>query len=327
MTASEPPPLEPLEPPKVAPVSAAKARPSSPVAVILLYLIIVFLGAAVIAPHLYASAQFLLGISYRFSFLADPPFHRFVSRCLILLAILGLPSLFRALGFQSTSVLGLKFNSRHFLESLHGFCWAFITFAILAALYAGFEARTLDLKPEPARWLQHLKNAALSAGVVGILEELLFRGALFGVLRQRHSFIRAALYSSLLYALLHFLSRPEYTGRVHSASGFVVLAQMLRGFTEFSTMLPAFLNLALIGVLLALVFERTGSLLFSIGLHAGFVFWLKTLNFVTIRTPDVSAWFWGTNKIVDGWAATLVLVVTFLLVQKTIPPRPKSIAP
>ena len=327
MTTSEPPPLEPLEPAEVARAPAAKARPSSPVAVILLYLIIVFLGAAVISPHLYASAQFLLGISHRFSFLADQPFHRFVSRCLILLAILGLPSLFRALGFQSESVHGLKFNSRHCLESVHGFCWAFIILAILGALFAGFEARTLDLKPEPARWLQHLKNATLSATVVGILEELLFRGALFGVLRQRHSFLRAALYSSFLYALLHFLARPEYTGRVHSASGLIVLAQMLRGFTDFSTMIPAFLNLTLIGVLLALVFERTGSLLFSIGLHAGFVFWFKTLNFVTIPTANASTWFWGTNKIVDGWAATLVLFVTFLLVQKTIPPRPKIIAP
>ena len=107
MTASASPPLEP---PKVAPISAAKRPPSSPAAVILLYLIIVFIGAAVIAPHLYASAQFLVGISYRFSFLADPPFHRFVNRCLILLAILGLPSLFRELGLKNASVLGLKFN-------------------------------------------------------------------------------------------------------------------------------------------------------------------------------------------------------------------------
>ena len=324
MTTSAPPPLEP---PTVASKPAAKRPPSSPVAVILLYLIIVFIGAAVIAPHLYTSAQFLLGISHRFSFLADPPFHRFVNRCLILLAILGLPSLFHELGLKNASVLGLKFNSRHCLESLHGFLWAFVSLAILATLFAGFEARTLDLKPESARWLQHFKNAALSAAIVGILEEILFRGALFGVLRQHQSFLRAALYSSILYALLHFLDRPEHTGRVHSTSGFVVLAQMLRGFTDFSTMIPAFLNLTLIGVLLALVFERTGSLLFSIGLHAGFVFFLKTLNFVTIPAANGSTWFWGSNKIIDGWAATLVLLVTFLLVQKTVTPRPKSIAP
>ena len=91
-------------------------------------------------------------------------------------------------------------------------------------------------------------------------------------------------------------------------------------------MIPAFLNLTLIGVLLALVFERTGSLLFSIGLHAGLVFFLKTLNFVTIPSPHAATWFWGTNKIIDGWAATLVLIVTFALVQKTVPPRPKIIA-
>lgn len=298
-----------------------RARQTSPVAAIILYLLFVFLGAALIAPRLYASAQFLVGISHRFSFLADPPFHRFVSRCLILLAIIGLPSLLRALGLRSASVLGFKWNTRHRVEAVQGFGWAFVSLALLAALFATFEVRLLNLDHNPARWIQHLKNAAIAAILVSLFEEILFRGAIFGSLRQRRSFVSAALISSAVYALLHFLERPEHLGRVHWDSGLAVLGQMLAGFTNFDAMIPAFINLMLVGALLALVFERTGSILFPIGMHAGFVFWVKTLNFVTDPTKREVSAFWGSDKIIDGWAASLALVLILLLLERTLPPR------
>ena len=320
MTASEPPP--PLAQPPVIPTPARpRARQTSPVAAIILYLIFVFLGAALIAPRLYASAQFLVGISYRFSFLADPPFHRFVSRCLILLAIIGLPSLLKALGLRSASVLGLRWSGRHIVEAIQGFGWAFVSLALLAALLVTFDVRVLNLDHNAARWMQHLKNVTLAAILVGVFEELFFRGALLGSLRQRRSFLSAALLSSAVYALLHFLERPEHVGRVHWDSGLAVLGQMLAGFTNFDAMIPAFLNLTLVGCLLALVFERTGSILFPIGLHAGFVFWLKTLNFVTDPAKREMSPFWGSDKIVDGWATSVVLVLMVILVERTLPPR------
>lgn len=302
-------------------LAGRRKRPSSPTAVILLYFIVVFVGAALIAPRLYASAQFLETIHYRFSFLADAPFHRYVNRCLILLAILGLPSLFRGLGLQSKSLLGLQWSARHFAEAIHGLCWSFIAVAILAALFVAFQVSTLDPDLTSERWISQLRNASLSALVVGLLEEMLFRGALFGALRQRQSFLRAALLSSALYALLHFLEKPAFIGRVHWDSGFIVLAQMLSGLTNLNSMIPAFLNLLLLGILLALVFERTGSLFLAIGLHAGLVFWMKTLNFLTDRSTQIAGGFWGTDKLTDAWATTLVLGLVFLLVERTLPQR------
>ena len=319
MTASDPPAT--ADPPIIATPARRRTGQASPVAAIILYLIFVFLGAALIAPRLYASAQFLVGISYRFSFLADPPFHRFVSRCLILLAILGLPSLLKALGLRSATVLGFKCNARHIVEAIQGFAWAFVSLALLAALLVTFDTRVLNLDHNAARWMQHLKNAALAAILVSFFEELLFRGALFGSLRQRRSFLSAALLSSALYALLHFLERPEHVGRVHWDSGLAVLGQMLGGFRNFQEMIPAFFNLTLVGCLLALVFDRTGSILLSIGLHAGFVFWLKTLNFVTDPAKREVSSFWGSDRTVDGWATSVVLLLTFLLVERTLPPR------
>lgn len=319
MIASEPPHLSP--PPLAREPATRNGRQSSPAAVIFLYLVAVFIGAAFISPRLYASAQFLESVSYRFSSLADAPFHRYVSRCLILMAILALPSLLKALGLRSVSVLRLKWSVRHFVEAIHGLGWSFVALALLAALLVTFELHVLDLDHAPDRWLRHVKNALLSALAVGVLEEFLFRGALFGALRQRQSFAPAALCSSALYALLHFLAKPEHSGAVEWNSGLMVLGQMLAGFTHVEEMVPAFLNLLLLGCLLALVLERTGSLLAPIGLHAGIVFWLKTYNFMTKPANGASTWFSGTDKAIDGWATTLVLVLIFLLIEQTLPRR------
>jgi uncharacterized protein len=320
VTSPEPPRLSETPAPKKTRRGAAEA--SSPIAVILLYLIVVFVGAALIAPRFYASAQFLRDVSYRFNFIADVPFHRFVSRCLILLAIVGLPSLLKSLGLRSASVLGFRGGARHCVEAIQGFAWGFVALAMLAALFLAFEVRVVDAAHSSARWMQHLKNAAISATLVGVFEEILFRGALFGALRQALSFSRAAMLSSALYALVHFLRQPEFAGRhVEWTSGFEVLGQMLAGFTDFRTMIPAFLNYTLVGLLLALVFERSGSILFSIGLHAGFVFWLKSLNFVTNPVKGAANWFWGSEKVVDGWAAGILLLLVFFLIERTVPPR------
>ena len=319
-TSPEPPLLSATPPPK--PGRSVSAKASSPVAVILLYLIVVFVGAALISPRLYASAQFLRDISYRFNFIADVPFHRFVSRCLILLAIVGLPSLLKALGLRSAAVLGFRARPRHCMEAAQGFAWAFVALATLAALFLTFEVRVVDTAHTATRWTQHLKNAALSAMIVALLEEILFRGALFGALRQSLSFSRATLLSSAVYSLLHFLRQPEFASRrVEWTSGFEVLGQMLAGFTDFHVMIPAFFNYMLVGFLLALVFERSGSILFPVGLHAGFVFWLKSLNFVTNPIKGQANWFWGSEKVIDGWAAGILLLLLFLLIERTIPPR------
>jgi hypothetical protein len=31
--------------------------------------------------------------------------------------------------------------------------------------------------------------------------------------------------------------------------------------------------------------------------------------------------FWGSDKVVDGWAATVILLLIFLLIERTLPPR------
>ena len=84
--------------------------------------------------------------------------------------------------------------------------------------------------------------------------------------------------------------------------------------TDVRTLFPALLSLSLAGVILGLAYQWTGDLSASIGIHAGWIFWLKFYGFATRRAPDVDPWFWGTGKLVDGWLAFVALVVVLAAV-------------
>jgi membrane protease YdiL (CAAX protease family) len=144
------------------------------------------------------------------------------------------------------------------------------------------------------------------------MEEILFRGGIFGGLRKFFHWPVALVVSSLIYALVHFMHRADFSGAVGWNSGLALLPRMLAGFADFQAFIPGFLNLTLAGVLLGLAYQRTGNLYFSIGLHAGWIFWLKTYGTFT-TAPPAPAWFWGTGKLIDGWLAMMVLVAVLLL--------------
>ncbi|MGH7991307.1 MAG: hypothetical protein ACREDS_14100, partial [Limisphaerales bacterium] len=74
--------------------------------------------------------------------------------------------------------------------------------------------------------------------------------------------------------------------------------------------------------LLGLAYQRTGNLFFSIGLHAGWIFWLKTYGAFTVAAPRTAIWFWGGGKMIDGWLAFFVLAFT-LFIFKFLPPGEK----
>jgi hypothetical protein len=84
--------------------------------------------------------------------------------------------------------------------------------------------------------------------------------------------------------------------------GLKLLPLMLRGFADVQLLVPGFFSLTLAGGLLALAYQRTGDLNFSIGLHAGWIFCIKGGGVLTSPGP-AGAWFWGTGKLFDGWLA------------------------
>jgi membrane protease YdiL (CAAX protease family) len=295
-----------------------------PLRALAVYGLAVFVGGALLAPGLYWACLFGAAHWPGLSALADVPFHRVVNRSLLALALAGLWPLLRTLRANSWAAVGLVKSGDGWRKAATGFALGFASLACAALLAVIAGARHPDYS-RSLPWVWSAVGSALAtAVVVACLEELLFRGAIFGSLRRAQPWPAALLLSSAIYALVHFFERPPEPAQITWASGLVVLAQMCHGFIELDRLVPGFFTLTLAGLILGLAYQRTGTLYCSIGLHAGWIFWLKLYRGLTTEQPGANAWFWGTSNLIDGWMSLLILGPVFLLVWRVFP-RPEPV--
>jgi membrane protease YdiL (CAAX protease family) len=280
-----------------------------PLAALAIYLTVIFGGAATLAPCLYWLAQSLAASHPSFENLARQEFHRYVSRTLLILALAGLAPFLRSLGIRRLADAGLSSWRGQGGLWMRGFLMGFISLAVIAGLALVVGAREFNHERTGGQLIRAGLVALVSALVVSTLEEILFRGGILGALRRSLGWGWALFLSSTIYALVHFFARPERLGEIHWYSGWSVLGSMLGGFGDFHTLIPGFLNLALAGVLLGVAWQRTGNLYCSMGLHAGWIFWLKFYGYTTNELPAAAVWVWGTRKLVDGWVALPILLL------------------
>jgi membrane protease YdiL (CAAX protease family) len=203
-----------------------------------------------------------------------------------------------------------------------GFVTGFLSLACLLVLALTFGARQFSPEHSAAATLTHVAKAGLTALCVAPLEEIVFRGALFGSLRKSLPWLVALFLSSSLFALLHYLDRPGPMGQVGWGSGLAVLVQMAAGFLHLEKLVPGVFNLTLVGLILGLAYHRMQSLYFAIGLHAGWIFWLKSYGFLTDAVPGHSLRWFGTSKMVDGWMAFCLLSVMLAAAARLLPQPP-----
>jgi len=285
-----------------------------PLRALLIYLTVIFIGGALLAPWLWQLAQ--LGNPV-FPRLAHVAFHRYVDRCFQIIALAGLWPFMRALGATSRREIGLVSPFGQFRNLGHGLLLGFASLACVAAVSLAGHGREIAPHLSAGKITGTLLGAVATACVVAILEEILFRGGVFGGLRRVVHWTTALLISSVIYALVHFLQGPQLTGPVHWNSGLVALRTMLAGFADVHQLVPGFFSLTVAGMLLALAYQRTGNLYFSIGLHASWIFCLKTFLALTApvaaspgraSAPPPTSWFYGSGKLLDGWLAFFVMI-------------------
>jgi uncharacterized protein len=274
------------------------------------YIVTVFAGGALIAPWLHALVGWGAEQIPALEGLAYQPFHRYVNRCFMVIAILGLWPLAKV-ARMSLADTGWSGSDDRWRMLRTGLLVGFISLAIPAAICVVLPGRSFSWPENGALIVKHFVNAIAAAVLVSVLEESVFRGVVFGALKRNVPLVAAVGISSFIYALVHFFERTRHDGDVLWSSGLALLPKMLRGFGAWEQIVPGFFALSIAGIILALAVKTTGSLYFSIGLHAGWIFWLKTYKFFTRPMDESHAWFWGTGKLIDGWVAFAVLLATW----------------
>ncbi|MDB6056972.1 MAG: hypothetical protein JWO95_816 [Verrucomicrobiales bacterium] len=287
---------------------------------LVIYFVVVFVGGALIAPFLYQLAR---GVAYvrGFGGLANVPFHRIVDRAVLGMALIFLWPLLRVMGITSWRALGFVNPGEKWRDVVPGFLIGFLSLAVIAISAIATGARKGHLTSSSHEIVAHLMSAGSAAIAVAFIEEILFRGALFGAMRKAWNLRTALLVSSIVYALAHFVQKAPDPELVNWSSGLAMLPQMFGKIGDVQALVPKAFVLVVVGIILAIAYQRSGSLFLSIGLHAGWIFWLKSYRFVSTPVVGTANWFWGTDELINGWLALLVLVTLLFAMDRFYPRR------
>ncbi|HTL46910.1 MAG TPA: CPBP family glutamic-type intramembrane protease [Verrucomicrobiae bacterium] len=194
-----------------------------------------------------------------------------------------------------------------------GFSGGLLTLVLLAAAKAGLGIVGWNVTDMSAgQWAFRIFLSFFSALLIGVLEEVFFRGLVFGSLREKlHWPLGLTLAATnFFYAVVHFLSgKKPYIGA--SPDFFDALKLVLapvKDFMHWQDILPGAIGLFIFGIILNLLLLRTGTLYASIGLHAGCVFFLKMAGALTSH-QDKMLFYFGSGKGYDGVLGWIFLAV------------------
>jgi membrane protease YdiL (CAAX protease family) len=205
--------------------------------------------------------------------------------------------------------LGLIGPRGQWQKLVFAFVLSFILTGLLAGIVLTAGARQVGDGMTLSAIAGRLGAAMLAALAVATMEEILFRGALFGALRRTMHWVLALVLVSAIFAFVHFLKPAQDVGPVAWDSGLAILPQMLSGLIEFQKIIPLVFSLFLAGTLFGIGYQRTGNLYFPIGLHAGAIVAIKLNLTFTAATTGAASSFWGTGMLIDGWFAVGALLV------------------
>ena len=209
--------------------------------------------------------------------------------------------------------LQLRPNRRWIPHLIGGFFLAAIPLFLLAWFYLRNQWYT---PRESDKALAGILLGALGSGLaVALLEEFVFRGALTSVFSSLLKPWPLLLAVAVFFAVVHFLKPPHAAefAEVTAWSGFAMLGLIFSQFGNWYFLAAEFAVLFAIGWVLGYTRLKTASLWLGIGLHAGWVFGVKTLGPLTARNFEPSAmmpWLGGNLRV--GLASSMVVCLTGL---------------
>ena len=272
------------------------------------YFALTLLLGALLAPWLFWGAQRLAGDGI-IPFLASFDFETFFHRSLMVAGVLLLWPLLRSIQVQNLGDLGLAPDRRWNWHLLEGFLFAAIPLLCCGAALIAFHVYSVRLTLSG----RALAGLLAASTVVPVIEEMLFRGLILGILLRGGRPSLALLVTSAFFSILHFLKAPEHTSLVVTwASGFHSIANSFAQFSDPLLVAAAFTTLFLIGWVLGDTRLRTRALWLPMGLHAGWIFGNGLFNRLARRQMLALPWV-GKNLLV-GLVPLAVCLLTWWLV-------------
>ncbi len=229
---------------------------------IALYAVAVFVLSATLAPWLFWAAHHF----------GAWPFRRVFNRAILGVALAGLWPLLRSAGIRSWREAGFVPCLFRLRQMPLGFALGIVSYGLGGLLL------TPSLRAVGNPW--NLLGFAFTGIVVALIEETFFRGGLQNVFQRRMPAWLAVLVVSGIYSVVHFLkpSGADIAGDAMTwRSGFEYLGGVIACSFQETGVWRSVVALWLVGIVLGWAFVRTQALYLSIGLHAGWVFALKTL--------------------------------------------------
>ncbi|MDZ7734917.1 MAG: CPBP family intramembrane glutamic endopeptidase [Gammaproteobacteria bacterium] len=189
---------------------------------------------------------------------------------------------------------------------------------IMAVLALGLWALDLSQVDQRQAFTPAFFGTALLKGLIagigaGLVEETLFRGALYSGLQQRINVTWAILLTSLLYSAVHFIEYPEPAGDVHWLTGLQLFPAAMTKLSD-PLVFDHFLTLFLLGVLLCLLRLRDGHIWRAFAVHAGIIMVLKLDGYITNPVTGGSHdWLVNAGDARLGWLSTFWLLALVLV--------------
>jgi len=277
---------------------------------ILAYLAATVLLGALLAPPLFWLGQAVAARGV-LTFLAETEFQKFFNRAVLVAAIALLWPATRWLRIGGWSELGLEPDPRWWRRFLTGFAVAALVVGAMAAVYVALDI--YDWKKRDLPWIA-LPRLLLSALIIALLEEALFRGAIFGLFRRSMRPIVALFAVTFIFAAVHFLKPNDgvVITEVRWDSGFALLPHVFHQFGEPMTLLAGFTTIFTLGWVVGAATLRTRSLWLGIGFHAGLVFVKMSFSKFTKRQAEHLPWV--GDKLEIGLVPVAALALAGLIV-------------
>jgi membrane protease YdiL (CAAX protease family) len=260
------------------------------------YAVVWFLAAAVFAALLVHASPLFPKIGQYFY--KNPG--RVFSRIRLILCLIFLPKFLKICRLSPIETIGFRKISwkNFFLVFAIG-----ITFVAAILLWEGNGHAVVIGTIAAPTLVFNFAKFVLAAGIIGLIEETIFRGFVFNLLARDYGKIPATIVASLFFALCHSdrAIAPQIP-RVDAAFFSVFKELILSFFVFFRTIdWTIFFNLTMFGMVLSVLLLKFRSLLFPIAFHFGVVLALMNVRQLEKITRLAAPHAPSAVKILNSW--------------------------